>query len=109
MMALHLLALAFGGPAIEFMLQLFVGSERFVRQVGFLRDASRASWFAPLCIFNMNASWSQQGLTLTVEDGTSRSVLQFSSSWGHVLRIRLRRLNLDRSIARNAPRKSTIL
>jgi hypothetical protein len=46
--------------------------------------------------------------SLTTKDGTSRSVLQFSSSWGHVLRIRLRRLNMGRSTARNAPRKSMI-
>ena len=31
MMALHLLAFAFGGPAVEFMLQFLIGSARLIR------------------------------------------------------------------------------
>src|SRR5258708_30360169 len=50
MMALHLLAVAFGRPTIEFNLQLFVRSERFVRQVDFLGDPWCTYGFSP-CVF----------------------------------------------------------
>src|SRR5436309_292473 len=45
MMALHLLAFTFGGPAIEFLLQLFVGSLGLVRHRCFLGGASHPLFY----------------------------------------------------------------
>jgi hypothetical protein len=86
MMALHLRAFAGSGPAVELLLQFFVGGYWLLWHRVALPDVQRR-------------------IRLLVSDAATSSMLQFFSSWQHVPKMISLNLTVQRYIARTAPKR----